>query len=104
MVSNMFFLYLTTELLEGKFKPDPIWTNDIFCVYQIKKPVRSLDESIEAETDLDNYYSLGDIILIKDYPAYLEKYQENLEKYNNQTDVKECPTQVKTILINLRTV
>ncbi len=93
MASNIFFLYLTTELLEGKFKPDPIWTNDIFCVYQIKKPVRSLDESIEAETDLDNYYPLGDIILIKDYPAYLEKYQENLEKYNSQTDVKECPTQ-----------
>ena len=103
MASNIFFLYLTTELLEGKFKPDPIWTNDIFCVYQIKKPVRSLDESIEGETDLDNYYPLGDIILIKDYPAYLEKYQENLEKYNSQTDVKECPTQAGNNIDKLKT-
>ena len=89
---NIFYLYLHVELLEtSTYKPEPIWTNTIFCIYKMK-PILSLDTSISEDdaSDDDFYYSLGDVILFKKFPEYLQSYNENLTKFLGERERKAC--------------
>jgi len=77
------YLYLSNEQLKRKYKPEPpIWPTNIFCVYKLNR-VLSLNDNLPTENakDEDYYYSLGDIILLKDYPKYLQDYNDNSTKY-----------------------
>ena len=83
--SNLYFIYLSTNHLEQElYKPDPIWTNDTFCIYKTK-PIVSLNQTLKDGNQGENnyYYSLGDVILFKDYSKYL-KLQEKQEKDNGK--------------------
>ena len=65
--NSIYYLYLQVQLLEGiKFKPEPIWTNQVFCLYKVK-PVLSLDASATVLNTVvtDYYVPLGDIVLFK---------------------------------------
>ena len=93
VTQNIFYLYLTTAQLEGvKYTPTPIWSNDTFCVYKVNK-ILSLNDEISTDKTIesDYYYSLGDIILIKDYDKYLKDYSNNLVLYNQKVSA-ECKT------------
>ena len=86
--SNIFYLHLTTSQLEGiRYKPEPFWTNEIFCIYKTKR-ILSLDDSISIDNakDEDFYYPLGDVILFKNYDNYMTSYKENLKIYNANID------------------
>lgn len=68
------------HLRQELYKPEPIWSNETFCVYKVN-PIASLDQSIDKSqlTDEDMYYSLGDVILFKDYPNYIKNFSENMK-------------------------
>lgn len=91
---HIYYLYLTTALLEtARFKPQPIWTNELFCVYKLSK-ILSLDDSLDSEfsLDVDYYYPLGDIILLKNYDNYLKNYVSMLGEYQKKIEVPKCVT------------
>ena len=80
---SIYYLYLQVQLLESsKFKPEPIWTNELFCLYKVE-PIISLDFSLSTvnSVDKDYYYPLGDILLFKDYRKYMADYQNLLTDY-----------------------
>lgn len=89
---SIYYLYLQVQLLEGvNFKPEPIWTNDLFCLYRVK-PLISLDASVVPinSTEKDLYYPLGDILLFKDYRKYMDDYQNLLANFNDVRTVHKC--------------
>lgn len=92
--NTLFFLFLNLEnLTREAFRPIPEWTNDIFCVYRGRKILSLNNNNNTQGEENDYYYPLGDIILIKDYPAYIANYENNLNdlcyqggKGNNNTN------------------
>lgn len=92
LTESIYYLYLETRMLETQaFKPRPIWTNDVFCIYKLE-PVLSLDATVNGNTatEQDYYYPLGDILLLKDFPNYVKNYQSVLDSINKSREVKEC--------------
>ena len=87
--SNIFYLHLTNKQLDERYKPEPFWKNRLFCVYKTTR-LLSLNDSVGLEnpTDEDYYYSLGDVILFKNYSKimyYLIKinYRDTNQKIKN---------------------
>ena len=92
LTESIYYLYLETRMLEKPtFKPRPIWTNDVFCIYKLE-PVLSLDATISANTatEQDYYYPLGDILLLKDFPNYIKNYQKVINEIEESREVQEC--------------
>ena len=79
--NNLYFIYLSTKHLEQVlYRPQPVWTNYIFCIYKTK-PILSLNQNINEDNQVENnyYYSLGDVILFKDYSKYIQNYDKDFE-------------------------
>ena len=76
----------TSNLEQNRFRPKPIWTNKIFCVYRVE-PITSLNGNITAP---DKYYSCGDVILFKNYNKYMKNL--DVEKLCKTDDSKTSQT------------
>lgn len=92
--NNLYFIYLSTKHLEQTlYKPEPIWTNDTFCIYKTR-PILSLNQTLNEGNQGENnyYYSLGDVILFKDYSTYIKllgKNNETMDEKKNENNNKK---------------
>ena len=87
--NNILFLMLNTSNLEQhRFRPKPIWTNKIFCVYKIE-PIISLASDVIAP---DKYYPCGDVILFKNYNKYINEL--DVERLCKTEEPKKQPIEV----------
>ena len=84
--TNIQFLMLNTSNLEqNRFRPKPIWTNNLFCVYKVE-PIISLASDVVAP---DKYYPCGDVILFKNYNKYIDEL--DVEKLCKTEETKKAP-------------
>lgn len=71
--ANFFVLKLNFEELKNKVQP-AIWRNSEFCIYRME-PIMSTNNQLNntSATENDYYYSLGDVILFKNYNKFFNK-------------------------------
>jgi hypothetical protein len=71
--TNFFVLKLNFEELKNKVQPT-IWRNSEFCIYRMD-PIMSTNNQLNntAVSENDYYYSLGDVILFKNYNKFFNK-------------------------------
>jgi len=71
--ANFFVLKLNFEELKNKVQP-AIWRNSEFCIYRMD-PIMSTNNQLNntAASENDYYYSLGDVILFKNYNKFFNK-------------------------------
>ena len=71
--ANFFVLKLNFEELKNKVQPT-IWRNSEFCIYRMD-PIMSTNNQLNntAASENDYYYSLGDVILFKNYNKFFNK-------------------------------
>tara|TARA_B110001469_G_C9648577_1_gene329558 strand:- start:7362 stop:9029 length:1668 start_codon:yes stop_codon:yes gene_type:complete len=71
--ANFFVLKLNLEELKNKVQPT-IWRNSEFCIYRMD-PIMSTNNQLNNTTVSENdyYYSLGDVILFKNYNKFFNK-------------------------------
>ena len=71
--SNFFVLKLNFDELKNKIQP-AIWRNSEFCIYRME-PIISINNQLNNMTVSENdyYYSLGDVILFKNYNKFFNK-------------------------------